>query len=87
MVDTGADGTILDQSLAAQLGEQFDSQILNDSSTGRKLTVQKYMAPRLSLDGTRLLTGILVATLDLSHVRRALGRPVKGILGTDCLES
>ncbi len=87
MVDTGADGTLLDQSLAAQLGEQFESRILNDSSTGQKLTVQKYMAPRLSLEGTRLLTGIFVATLDLSHVRRDLGRPVMGILGTDCLEN
>src|SRR2546429_524430 len=87
MVDTGADGTILDQSLAAQLGEQFESQILNDSSTGKKQSVQKYMAPRLSLEGTRLLTGIFVATLDLTHIRSALGRPVMGILGTDCLEN
>ena len=87
MVDTGSDGTILDQSLAPQLGEQLEQTILNDSSTGRKLTVRKYLAPRLWLENTRLVTGISVVTLDLSHIRGALGRPVMGILGMDCLEN
>ena len=87
MVDTGSDGTILDQSLDAQLGEKFEPTILNDSSTGRMLKVQKYIAPRLSLGKTRLLTGEFVATLDLTHIRSALGRPVMGILGMDCLEN
>ena len=76
IVDTGASGTVLDKSLEPELGKCLGvEQRKGWTSKGR---ANVYVAPKLYLGDTQLMTGGKVWTADLNHP--------SGILGMDCLK-
>ena len=86
MVDTGAEITLLDNSLAPKLGEPLGQ--ITVWRWGTKSESKLYAAPKLYLRGAPLkITGGGVADYDLKEASSAYGRPVLGILGIDCLEN
>jgi hypothetical protein len=81
IVDTGSPITLLDASLAPRLGKRLDKLMIStldgdDQKSGR------YVAPKLFLGNTQLITGSNVATFRLAGRK---GPPAMGILGMDCL--
>ena len=86
VVDTGFDHTILDESVVAELGKPLGTTDFTDEVGGKKSIVSKYKMPDLFWGKTKLRTEDTVAVFDLSFVQQSLGRPVKGILGMDCLQ-
>jgi hypothetical protein len=81
VVDTGSPITILDNSLEPKLGKCLGTKKLRygyyQNSIGRV-----FVAPRLFMRSTRLLTGDRISTDDL---HRKLSPDIDGILGVDCL--
>jgi hypothetical protein len=77
MVDTEACRTILDKSLEPKLGKRLGTR-MDWTFTGTR-RAGLYMAPKLYLGRTQLLTGGRVLTEDIGHP------PIMGILGMDCL--
>ncbi len=87
VLDTGTSFTLLDNSLAEELGGSLGQKAGTDGTTGQKKELQYYKAPELFLGDTRLLTDPVVFATDLTPVRRNTGRLVMGILGMDCLQN
>ena len=87
LVDTGSPCTFLDKSLDAKLGKRLGTQKVKwlGGKGGGKGRASVYKAPKLYLYGTELVTAPRVLTLDLTPLPLLPGRPVRGILGTDCL--
>ena len=83
LADTGAPFTLLDKSLEPKLGRRSGTTIVG--WLGGKGRGGVYRAPKLYLDRTELLTAPWVLTLDLTPLPLLPGRPVRGILGMDCL--
>jgi hypothetical protein len=83
IVDTGAGATCFDKSLEAKLGKRLGSATVG--SWGTKMETGRYAAPRLYLGNTPLMTGSNVVTLDFQELSTTAGRPVRGVLGLDCL--
>src|ERR1051326_8157390 len=83
LVDTGSPCTFLDNSLEPKLGTRLGTMKVNWPGGKGKGSV--YRAPKLYLDRTKLLTAPRVLTLDLTPLPLLPGRPVRGILGMDCL--
>jgi predicted aspartyl protease len=82
-VDTGASGTFIDKSLEPKLGERLGTAI--GSHFGAKHKIGIYAAPKLYLGSTPLMTGSNVATCGFKMLSFISGRPIKGMLGMDCL--
>jgi len=87
LVDTGSPCTLLDQSLDPKLGKRLGRTKVKwlGGKGGGKGRGSVYAAPKLYLDRTGLLTAPRILTLDLTPLPLLPGRPVRGILGTDCL--
>jgi hypothetical protein len=85
VVDTGATYTSLDKSLKPKLGKRRGTMTIA-SWDGVKHKVDLYVAPKLYLGSTPLMTGSEIWTVDLKHLSSQAGRPVMGVLGMDCLE-
>src|SRR5437867_2361095 len=83
LVDTGSPCTVLDKSLEPKLGRRLGTTKVK--WPGGKGRGSVYRAPKLYLDRTELLTAPRVVTLDLTPLPLLPGRPVRGILGMDCL--
>src|SRR6266571_1082903 len=83
LVDTGSPCTVLDKSLEPELGKRLGTTKVK--WPGGKASGSVYRAPKLYLDRTELLTAPRVLTLDLTPLPLLPGRPVRGILGMDCL--
>jgi Aspartyl protease len=83
IVDTGCPVTAFDKSLEPKLGKRLDSGRI--WMQGGRQDSGRYVAPKLYLGDTRLITGTNVFTADFNWPSSLLGRPFKGILGMDCL--
>src|SRR2546425_1499457 len=83
LVDTGSPCTVFDKSLEPKLGKRLGTTKVK--WPGGKGRGSVYRAPKLYLDRTELLTAPRVLTLDLTPLPLLPGRPVRGILGMDCL--
>jgi hypothetical protein len=85
VLDTGASGTCLDQSLVPKLGRRFDTGAL--WHFGNKHDAGVFAAPKLYLGGCLLqMTGSNVFVDDFKPLASEIGHPVMGILGMDVLE-
>jgi hypothetical protein len=85
LLDTGAPWTFFDKSQEPKLGKRLDSGTAWNFGTKHESGV--YAAPKLYLGGTLLMmTGTNVGTLDCKEIYTKAGRPIRGILGMDCLE-
>lgn len=82
VLDTGSPVTLLDQSLEQRLGKRLGTSVLHHF--GDKLQSHIYSAPKLYLNGTRLVTGSRVWTGDFKLLPS--GQPTMGIIGMDCLK-
>lgn len=82
ILDTGS-GTCFDKSFAPGLGKAVGTETVQ--SWGVKTKVNVYATPKLYLGGAALFTQPQVVTYDLARFSRALGVPIKGMLGIDCL--
>jgi hypothetical protein len=83
-IDTGAFSTVIDSSLTNQLG-RLRGKAVGGGFIGRPVEdMDIYNAPKLYLGDTLLRTSKLIVTKDLRGMSRR--RPLKGILGMDCLK-
>lgn len=82
ILDTGS-GTCFDKSFEPNLGKPVGTETVQ--SWGVKTKVNVYDTPRVYLGGALLETEPHIVTYDLARFSRALGRPIKGMLGIDCL--
>jgi hypothetical protein len=83
VVDTGAPGTTFHKSLATRLGKRLDTTTITMPEEEQESGV--YAAPKLYLEGTPLMTGTKVHTLDFKRLSSRCGHPIMGLLGMDCL--
>lgn len=83
VLDTGAQVTLLDESLESRLGKRLGTRVFHHFSD--KFHSHVYAAPRLTLNGTCLLTGRKVYTGDFKTLSSLWRQPTMGILGMDCL--
>jgi predicted aspartyl protease len=83
LLDTGAGATVLDASLAGELGLEERGLVQARGAAGSDaaafVSVERLAVPGVELHGQT------VVTLDLSAVSVAIGRPVDGVLGYDFL--
>ena len=84
IVDTGCLSTLLDSSLEPQLGKPVGKERIKNAFYPNT-TGNIYNAHPLYLGNTRLLTGRYVTTMDIKRIIGYPGRPVRGVLGMDCL--
>lgn len=85
VVDTGAGGTLLDESLAPILGKRLGSIVAQH--WGQAITNGVYTAPKFSLGGTALLiTGDGVICGNVKDLLAGSDQHILGILGMDVLE-
>ena len=84
IVDTGSPVTFIDKTLKSKLGKCLDRGTL--WMWGVKQPTAVYAAPKIYLGNVPLLTDTHVLTYDFKKLSAAVGHPVKGILGTDCLK-
>jgi len=85
MVDTGASGTLIDKSFRSELGKQLGRGTLDH--WGHAVATQFYAMPQLWLGDVPLEMGTNIVTDNLKMVSLVAGRPVRGILGMDCLRN
>jgi hypothetical protein len=87
VLDTGSPLTLLDNSLKGKFGKRIDRYLLRAWEVKQKAGV--YVAPRLYMGETALVTGTNVLTCDFKKFLAAsdFGRTVRGILGMDCLQN
>ena len=83
LLDTGADGILLDQAYDSKLGSRWASGSGYFPAYGAT-SDSLYRAPRLYMGGTRLETGEWVETTDFSKLPFGT-KGVKGLLGMQCL--
>jgi hypothetical protein len=84
VMDSGAGGTCLAQSLEPKLGKRLDTD--TGWQFGKKYKVGVYAAPKIYFGGTQLMTGTNVYIFDWGKMSDKAGRPVMGILGMDVLK-
>jgi len=86
MVDTGAARTLLDVSFEPKLGNRLGTAKINHF--GARYEGGIYMAPRLFLGNTPLVTASNIWTYDFKHVNTSrAGQQLVGLLGFDCLRN
>lgn len=83
VVDTGASGTLIDQSLIPKLGESLGK--VRDVHWGVVSTYKTYAAPRLYLGDVPLIMTNRVAAFDCKEDFSGENPPVMGMLGMDVL--
>jgi Aspartyl protease len=83
IVDTGAPGTLLDQSVAPKLGKQLGTITIYSFLGKQEAGI--YEAPKFYLGNVRLMGGSNVLTTDLKKLLSGYHSPARGILGMDCL--
>ncbi len=83
IVDTGAPGTLLDQSLAPKLGKRLGRMTIYSFLGKQEAGI--YAAPKLYLGNVRLTGGSNVLTTDFKKLLSGYPAPARGILGMDCL--
>ena len=81
IVDTGSPITLLDPCMTPRLGKRLDKLMIS-TLDGDDQKSARYVAPKLFLGNTPLVTGSNVATFRLSGRQSP---PAMGILGMDCL--
>src|ERR1700733_16293677 len=84
VVDTGAESTLLDNSLEPQLGRRLGTVKANN--WGHISDAGMFAAPKLSLGSTPLMTDRHIFTFDFKQLSSQTIRHVKGVLGMDCLK-
>jgi len=85
MVDTGSPMMVLDKSLESKLGECLGTDTL--WNFGATYEASRYAAPKLYLGDTLLITDSNALTSDYAaKMSSAMGHPIMGILGMDCLQ-
>jgi hypothetical protein len=82
-MDTGATLTGFDRSLEAKLGEPIGKGLIDH--WGAKERARVFAMPALYLGNTPLLTDSNTVTTGFTVLSLVAGRPIKGILGMDCL--
>jgi hypothetical protein len=82
IVDTGSPGSLISKSLEPKLGKRLGTWTL--SKYGNQ-TSDRYMAPRLYLGNTLLMSGTNISTFDFTHLSSLSGHLIMGVLGVDCL--
>jgi len=83
LVDTGSPVTFFDTSLESTLGKRLGTAHFRHFGVKHKSNL--YAAPKLYLNGSRLLTGRRVWVDDFKELHVLAGHPTMGILGMDCL--
>ena len=83
LVDTGATGTLLDKSLEPKLGKRLGTGA--SMGWGSKEKANSYVAPKIYLGNTPLVTGGRIWVSEGSNSASNLPHPA-GILGMDCLK-
>ena len=83
IVDTGTTVCLLDKTLEPKLGEPVGSTVTH--SWGKNTTNHVYKTPKLYMGGAPLVMNKGIVAYDLRPFARQLGRPIKGLLGMDCL--
>jgi hypothetical protein len=84
LLDTGSAVTTLNKSLEPKLGKRIEVVNVQYGWLGKR-TSNIYLAPKLYLGNTKLMTGKQIWTDDLGQVPGA-DTPLMGILGMDCLQ-
>jgi hypothetical protein len=84
VLDTGSPITLLDRSLEPKLRKRLET-VTFSSPGGGTHDGGIYIAPKLFLGKTPLMTDVYVATYKFGRIRLFSGRPVHGIIGLDCL--
>jgi hypothetical protein len=84
LLDTGSPVTLFDRSLKVKLGKRLDRVTL--WVWGNKQNSEVFAAPKIYLGDTPLVTDTTVTTFDFRDLSSFAGRPIKGILGMDCLQ-
>jgi hypothetical protein len=84
LLDTGSPVTLFDRSLKVKLGMRLDRVAL--WVWGNKQNSEVFAAPKIYFGDTPLVTDTIVATFDFRKLSSFAGRPIKGILGMDCLQ-
>lgn len=84
ILDTGAPGTLFDRSLESKL-TRLPLGIWTVQTLNEKQKSAVYVQPALYLGNVPLVTGKLAATFDMKQLSSAIGRPIRGVLGMDCL--
>lgn len=85
IVDTGASGTLIDQSWEPKLGKSIGTA--NFQSWGVIHTNRIYVMPKLYLGTTPLVTGRQIISEDFKSETDGAGHRIMGILGLDVLEN
>ena len=83
LVDTGSPVTFFDTSLESKLGKRLSTGHFRHFGVKHKSNI--YAAPKLYLNGSRLLTGGRVWIDDFKELHVLSGHPTMGIIGMDCL--
>ena len=84
VVDTGTSGTLFDKALEPTLGKAVGTTVIQ--SWGVHKTNNLYAAPRLYIGGVRLkMPRVVVSSDEVNLMSARAGRPIRGILGYDCL--
>lgn len=84
VVDTGASGTLLDQSLVPKLGKPLGKE--RYQHWGAVSTYKVYAAPRLYLGDVALILTNRVAVYDCQEDFSGQNPPIMGLLGMDALK-
>jgi hypothetical protein len=83
LVDTGSPVTFFDVSLESRLGHRLGTRHFRHFGVKHKSNI--YAAPKLYLNGSRLLTGGRVWIDDFKELHVLSGQRTMGIIGMDCL--
>ncbi len=85
VIDTGAEFTILDQSLTGLFKSKFGDASYDDGS-GRRTSMQMYRTPTMKFQSLETQNPI-VAILDVRPITKYLGSNVNGVMGVDQLSA
>jgi hypothetical protein len=86
VVDTGCSDTVVDSALVRHLGPEITGREITAAS-GESVTGKRYQFRFFSVGGKSLPTAGYVCAMDCGLFRKALGRPIEGIIGVDVLSS
>ena len=88
VLDTDSPFTVFDKSMEPKLGEHLDTGTFSAFGVAQKS--DRYVAPKLYLGNTRLMTGSYIVTYDFKQQIKQFpsysGIPVMGVLGMDVLK-
>ena len=87
VLDTGATFSVLDSQLVSALGKPIKQVTTGQDAHGRQFESAIYHPPRAILGALEIEQNASVLCLDLSLIRSAMGRDIKGILGMPFFKS